>query len=404
MFDRIIQFSLSHRLLVIFAYIVLSGAGIYVMGTLPVDVFPEFAPPQVVIQTQAPGMSPQDVESLVTFPIETAINGTPNVESVRSSSSVGLSTVLAVFKWGTNIYQDRQLVNERLQTARERFPVGVEPPVMLPVTSAVGWLVKYSLTSDTVSALDLRTYSDWVVRPRILAIPGIASVVSIGGGVKQYQVEISPEKLRAYNLTLADAVRALEETNRNAPGGFLIQSGQEYIVTGLGRIRANSLADVENTVVAERAGTPILVSHIATVRFGEEVKRGDGALMEKPAVIGTISKLYGADTLTTTYAVERALDGIRATLPPWDLDEHSGVSPGDVHRAVNRQPERGAHRGWNHRHYHPLHFPAQLSNLFHQFSGDSDVSALRHDHHEDHWHRHQCHDPRWAGNRDRGSR
>ena len=158
MFDRIIQFSLSHRLLVIFAYIVLSGAGMYVMGTLPVDVFPEFAPPQVVIQTQAPGMSPQDVESLVTFPIETAINGTPNVESVRSSSSVGLSTVLAVFKWGTNIYQDRQLVNERLQTARERFPVGVEPPVMLPVTSAVGWLVKYSLTSDTVSALDLRTY------------------------------------------------------------------------------------------------------------------------------------------------------------------------------------------------------------------------------------------------------
>ena len=315
MFDRIIQFSLSHRLLVIFAYIVLSGAGIYVMGTLPVDVFPEFAPPQVVIQTQAPGMSPQDVESLVTFPIETAINGTPNVESVRSSSSVGLSTVLAVFKWGTNIYQDRQLVNERLQTARERFPVGVEPPVMLPVTSAVGWLVKYSLTSDTVSALDLRTYSDWVVRPRILAIPGIASVVSIGGGVKQYQVEISPEKLRAYNLTLADAVRALEETNRNAPGGVLIQSGQEYIVTGLGRIRANSLADVENTVVAERAGTPILVSHIATVRFGEEVKRGDGAFMEKPAVIGTISKLYGAETLTTTYAVERALDGIRATLP-----------------------------------------------------------------------------------------
>lgn len=316
MFDRIIQFSLSHRLLIIFAYVILFGAGIYVMGTLPVDVFPEFAPPQVVIQTQAPGMSPQDVESLVTFPIETAINGTPNVENVRSSSSVGLSTVLTVFKWGTNIYQDRQLVNERLQTARERFPAGVEPPVMLPVTSAVGWLVKYSLTSDTVSPLDLRTYSDWVVRPRILAIPGIASVVSIGGGVKQYQVEISSDKLRSYGLTFAGVVRAIGEANRNAPGGFLVQSGQEYIVTGLGRIRANSLADVGNIVIAERAGTPILVSNIATVRFGEEVKRGDGAFMDKPAVIGTISKLYGADTLTTTYAVERALNDIRSTLPP----------------------------------------------------------------------------------------
>lgn len=316
MFDRIIQFSLSHRLLVLFAYFVLTMGGIYVTGTLPVDVFPEFAPPQVVIQTQAPGMSPQDIEALVTFPIETAVNGTPNVENVRSSSSVGLSTVTVVFAWGTDIYQDRQLVNERLQTARDRFPAGVEPPLMLPVTSAVGWLVKYSLTSDTVSPLDLRTYSDWVVRPRILAISGVASVVSIGGGVKQYQVEISPDKLRSYGLTLADAVGALEQTNRNAPGGFLVQGGQEYIVTGLARIHANSLADVGNTIVTERGGTPIRVSQIATVRFGEEVKRGDGAFMDKPAVIGTISKLYGADTLTTTYKVEQALKEIQTALPP----------------------------------------------------------------------------------------
>jgi CzcA family heavy metal efflux pump len=261
-------------------------------------------------------MSPQDVEALITFPIETAVNGTPHVENVRSSSSVGLSTVTVVFQWGTDIYQDRQLVTERIQTARERFPAGVEPPMMLPVTSAVSWLIKYSLTSHTVSPLDLRTYSDWVVRPRILAIAGVASVVSMGGGVKQYQVEISPDKLRSYGLTLAEAVRALEETNRNAPGGFVVRGGQEYIVTGLGRIRPNSLSDVENTVVAERAGTPIRVSEIGTVRFGEEVKRGDAAFMDKPAVIGTISKLYGADTLTTTYKVEQALKEIKAGLPP----------------------------------------------------------------------------------------
>jgi CzcA family heavy metal efflux pump len=316
MFDRIIQWSLSHRLLVVFGYLVLLFGGLYVMGTLPVDVFPEFAPPQVVVQTQAPGMSPRDVESLITFPIETAINGTPNVENVRSSSSVGLSTVIVVFRWGTNIYLDRQLVSERLQTARDRFPAGVEPPVMLPVTSAVSWLVKYSLTSDTVSPMELRTFADWNIRPRMLAISGVASAVAIGGGVKQYQVEISPDKLRSYGLTLESVVRALESANRNVPGGFLVRSGQEYIVTGLGRIRPNSLSDVANIVVAERAGTPILVSNVASVRFGEEVKRGDGAFLGKPAVIGTISKLYGADTLTTTYKVENALKEIRASLPP----------------------------------------------------------------------------------------
>ena len=315
MFDRIIRFSLTHRLLVIFVYAVLLAAGLVALKTLSVDVFPEFAPPQVVIQTQAPGMSPQDVESLITFPLETAINGTPNVETVRSSSSVGLSTVTVVFKWGTDIYQDRQLVNERLQSARERFPVGTQDPVMLPVTSAVGWLVKYALTSTTMSPMDLRTLSDWSMRPRLLSIPGIASAVSIGGGVKQYQVELSPEKLRSYGLSLEDAVHALESANRNVPGGFIVRSGQEYTVTGLGRVRAQSLADVANIVIAERGGTPILVSNIADVKLGEEPKRGDGAFMGEPAVIGTVSKLYGADTLTTTYKVEAALDDIKKTLP-----------------------------------------------------------------------------------------
>ncbi len=315
MFDRIIQWSLTHRLLVIFVYAVLFFGGFVALRTLPVDVFPEFAPPQVVLQTQAPGMSPTDVESLVTFPIETAINGTPNVENVRSSSSVGLSTVTVVFKWGTNIYQDRQLVNERLQAARERFPPGVEPPVMLPVTSAVGWLVKYSLTSATVSPTDLRTYADWTIRPRMLSIPGVASAVAMGGGVKQYQVEVSPDKLRSYGLTLGSVTRALEDSNRDVPGGFMIRSSQEYIITGLGRVRPGSLTDVGNIVVAERNGTPILISNVATVKFGEEVKRGDAAFMGKPAVIGTISKLYGADTLTTTAKVEAALNEMKASLP-----------------------------------------------------------------------------------------
>lgn len=313
MFDRIIKWSLSNRLLVIAAYIVFLAVGILIVRKMTLDVFPEFAPPQVVIQTESPGLSPENVETLITFPIESAVNGTPNVEAVRSKSSVGLSTVVVVFQWGTNIYTARQLVNERLQLARSNFPPGTNSPVMLPITSAVSWLVKYSLTSETVSPLDLRTLSDWEIRNRLLAIPGVASVVSIGGGVKQYQVLISLEKLFHYNLTVKDVLDAASRANVNVPGGFLSTGGQEYIVTGIGRLR--SLDDLKNTVVTERKGTPIRIGDLAEVRLGPEVPRGDASYNGKRAVIGTVSKAFGADTLTVTYQVEQALKEIQRTLP-----------------------------------------------------------------------------------------
>ena len=185
MFNAIIRWSLNNKLLIVVVTAIFFGVSLYLVTQMPVDVFPEFAPPQVVIQTEAPGLSPEDVEALITFPIESAVNGTPGVDAVRSSSSVGLSTIIIVFKSDTNIYTARQLVNERIQVVLDRFPPGTNPPVLLPVTSAVGWLIKYSLTSDNVSPMELRTISDWVIRPRILAIGGIASVVSIGGEVKQ---------------------------------------------------------------------------------------------------------------------------------------------------------------------------------------------------------------------------
>jgi CzcA family heavy metal efflux pump len=313
MFNRIIQSSLKNRLLVITGYVIVLLAGIFVVQRMTLDVLPEFAPPQVVIQTQSPGLSPEDVETLITFRIETAVNGTPGVDLVRSKSSAGLSTVIVVFRWGTDIYTARQLVNERLQEVREQFPPGTEAPMMLPITSAVSWLVKFSLQSDKVPLLDLRTLCDWDIRNRILATPGIASVVCMGPGPKQYQVLLSSPKLLQYNISVKEVLEHLRETNRNVPGGFNVVTGQEFVVTGVGRI--SSIEDLKKTVIAEREGVPIPLEQVAQVKFGPEFPRGDSAYVGKPAIIGTVSKLFGADTLTVTYKVEEALQEIRKTLP-----------------------------------------------------------------------------------------
>jgi Cu/Ag efflux pump CusA len=313
MFNRLIAWSLHNRLIVLAITLVLFVAGGYALQRMPVDVFPEFAPPQVVIQTEVSGMAPQDVESLVTYPLESAINGTPGVSDVRSKTSVGLSTITVIFNANTDVYLDRQLINERIQNVLSRLPAGTKPPVMLPVTSAVGWLVKYALTSDTLSPEELRTLSDWEIRPRILALGGIASVVSIGGEVKQYQVRLDPNRMFAYQISAEEVRKALEKSNTNVPGAFLQQPGQELIVGGVGRI--SSLDDLKNTIIVMRNGAPVTIANVAEVAFGGEIKRGDGAFAMKNAVIGTISKAYGADTLTTTYKVESALAEIKKQLP-----------------------------------------------------------------------------------------
>ena len=313
MFNWIIESSLKNRLLIITAYVIVLLGGIFVVQRMTLDVLPEFAPPQVVIQTQSPGLSPEDVETLITFRIETAVNGTPGVDLVRSKSSAGLSTVIVVFAWGTDIYTARQLVNERLQEIREQFPPGTESPVMLPITSAVSWLIKFSLQSDKLPLLDLRTLCDWDIRNRILAIPGIASVVCMGPGPKQYQVLLSSPKLLQYSVSVKEVLEHLRESNRNVPGGFNVVSGQEFVVTGVGRI--SSIEDLKKTVIAEREGVPIPLEQVAQVKFGPEFPRGDSAFMGKPAIIGTVSKLFGADTLTVTYKVEEALQEIRKSLP-----------------------------------------------------------------------------------------
>ena len=313
MFNFIIAWSLHNRLLVLAVAATAFIAGYYVLNDMSVDVFPEFAPPQVVIQTEAPGLAPQDVEALITYPLESAINGTPAVDVVRSSSSVGLSTIVVVFQAGTDVYLDRQLVNERIQSVAGSLPAGSHVPVMLPVTSAVGWLVKYSLTSKTVSAMELRTIADWDIRPRLLAAGGIASATAMGGDVKQYQVRLDPQRLLAYKISAEEVRKALEGANLNVPGAFVQRGAEELIVGGQGRVV--SLADLRRTVLTVRKGVPITLANVAEVGFGSEIKRGDAAFGMDHAVIGTISKIYGADTVTTTAKVESVLAGVKKDLP-----------------------------------------------------------------------------------------
>ncbi|KTD23964.1 efflux RND transporter permease subunit [Legionella maceachernii] len=312
MFQYLISWSLKNRLLILAITIAVCLYGGYTLTKMPVDVFPEFAPPQVTIQTQASGLAPQEVEALITYPLESAINGTPGVTRVRSKTAVGLSTITVVFADKTDIYRDRQLINERIQQVMGQLPSGANP-VMLPVISVVGWLMKYALVSNTVSPEELRTISDWVIRPRILALGGVASVVSLGGEVKQYQVRLDPARMLAYRISVEEVNQALANSNRNVPGAFLQKSGTELIVGAIGRVK--TLGDIRQTIITTRKGIPITIDNVATVAFGGEIKRGDAAYNLDHAVIGTISKTYGADTLATTSKVQEALDEIKASLP-----------------------------------------------------------------------------------------
>ncbi|MEO7987776.1 MAG: efflux RND transporter permease subunit, partial [Gemmatimonadales bacterium] len=252
MLNKVIAWSLQNRWLVLAGGVLLLILGGRQLSQLPIDVFPDITAPQVTILTEAPGMSPQEVEALVSFPIESSINGAANVTAVRSSSAIGLSVVTVTFAYGTNIYIARQLVAEKLQLALAQLPEGVQPPVMGPISSRLGEIMTFAMTSTRTSPMDLRTLADWTVRTRLLSVPGVSQVIVIGGDRKQYQVLVSPAKLRAYDLTLNQVFDAVRESNVNAPGGFLQTPGQESIIRGIGRV--TSLADLENTVVSSRGG------------------------------------------------------------------------------------------------------------------------------------------------------
>lgn len=324
MLNAIIEFSLRQRLLVVAFSVFLIGYGTWAALNMDIDVFPNLNRPRVVIMTEAHGMAPEEVEALITFPIETAINGANGVEAVRSSSGVGISVVYVEFDWGTDIYNDRQIVNERLQLVQEKMPAGAKPQ-LAPVSSIMGQIVMVGLWSENgdTTPMEVRTMADWVLRPRLLTIPGVSQVFTMGGERKQFQVLVNPDLLVRYDISLHDVEQAVSDSNQNATGGYLDEQGpNEFLVRSLGRVQ--SIEDVKKTVVSIRDSRPVLLSQVARVIAGPQVKRGDSAAFVKqadgsfsggPAVILTINKQPNADTREVTEAIAKALEEMRPSLP-----------------------------------------------------------------------------------------
>ncbi|WP_341737334.1 efflux RND transporter permease subunit [Microcoleus sp. CAWBG640] len=313
MFSTILRWVINRRWLVVLATIIISLWTLYIIPKMPLDVFPPFAPPQVEIQTEAPGLAPEEIESLVTLPIESAINGTPGVTAVRSSSAVGISVVKVIFDWNTEIYQARQLITERLQQAQNKLPVGVKTPQISPTTSPVGTVITYAFTSETTSLMEVRRLVDWQVTNRLLAVTGVAQVVAYGGEQRQYQVLVEPAKLKAFNVSLQQVSEAVAAANVNAPGGYLITPDKETLIRGVGRIE--SIADLQQSAIASRQGTVVRIGDVADVKIGAGIKRGDGSFNGKKAVIVMVNRQPVADTPTVTKAVEAAMAEVQQALP-----------------------------------------------------------------------------------------
>jgi len=311
MLNRIIRWSIEHRLIVIIAAIVLLGYGGVVTLQAPVDVFPDLTAPTVTVLTESHGMAPEEVEALVSLPIEAVMNGTAGVFRVRSNSAAGISIVFVEFSLGTDIFRARQLVSEKL--GQVRLPAGIRPPVLGPISSTMGEIMLISMNAKTTSSMDLRSMADWVIRPRLLGVPGVAQVMIIGGDTKQYQVLVDPARLRDYGLTLDEVTRAAGAANVNASGGFLERPDLEYFIRARGRV--NTVEDLANSVITVRNSTPILIRNVADVRTGAALKRGDGSFNMRSDVIATVQKQPNANTLDVTNDVEKALAALKPTLP-----------------------------------------------------------------------------------------
>ncbi|HEX9582497.1 MAG TPA: efflux RND transporter permease subunit, partial [Gemmatimonadales bacterium] len=312
MLDQLIAWALRNRFLVLAAATLALIAGWWTAARMPVDVFPDLTAPTVTVLTEAHGMAPEEVEALVTFPIETAVNGATGVRRVRSSTAQGVSVVWVEFDWGTDIFRARQIVSEKLQTVAAALPAGVSPPVLAPVSSIMGEIMMIGLTGPQ-SPMELRTVADWTIRRRLLAVPGVAQVIPIGGDVRQYQVLADPARMLATGVTLGEVLAAAEGSNANAAGGVYMDRGQEYVIRGIGRIQGAD--DVAQTVVAVRGQVPVLLGQVADIVVGPAPKYGDGSVDGEPGVVLAVLKQPGANTLELTRRIERELADVQRTLP-----------------------------------------------------------------------------------------
>ncbi|MBV2234741.1 MAG: CusA/CzcA family heavy metal efflux RND transporter [Sterolibacterium sp.] len=319
MIGQIIEWSLRNRLFVVIGALLLLIWGTLESLRTPVDVFPDLTAPTVTVVSEVPGMSPGDIETLVTFPIEATLNGAPGVRRVLSSSKIGLSIITVEFAWGTDSYLARQIVSEKLQLAQASLPARMEPPVMAPAASIMGEIMFIALTWDNPQQAPdngtvlLKNTADHVLRKRLLAVPGVAEILPIGGDLQQYQVTLKPDLLAAYGLTIDEAIKAASDSNRNATAGFYSENGQEYLIQGIGRVR--TLDDIADAVVAMRKGQPVLLRNIADITLDTAITRGIGSTNGKPAVVLGIQRQPAANTLALTRALDKMLAEIQAELP-----------------------------------------------------------------------------------------
>lgn len=314
MLNKIIRYSLNNRLLVLVASILLMFAGIYTSLKMDVDVFPDLNAPTVVVMTEAPGMAPEEVERLVTFPVETALNGATDVRRVRSSSTTGFSVVWVEFDWGTDIYRARQITSEKLAVVGESLPQGVGTPTLGPQSSILGEMMIIGLTADTTSLRDLRTLADWTIRSRLLSIGGVAQVTVIGGEMKEYQILLDLPRMKQYGVSLDEVLAAAREMNRNANGGILYEYGNEYIIRGA--VATTDIDAIAKAVVKRIDGVPLLMGDIAEVKIGDKApKLGCASVEAHPAVLLTVTKQPNTSTLDLTDQLLKSVDELKKNMP-----------------------------------------------------------------------------------------
>ncbi len=314
MFTWLLNFSLKNRLIVILIGLIIMVYGAFTLQSMPVDVFPDLNKPTVTVMTEAGGMASEEVEQLITFPLETLMNGLPGVESVRSISSAGLSFIYITFNWSTDIYRARQMVSERLNTMENTLPDKVMPR-MGPISSIMGEIMQIAIPIDEakISPMQVREYADWVLRPRLMAIPGVAQVIPIGGQVRQFQVQPNTRRMSELGVTVSQLEGVLRGHSSNTSGGFIEVNSKEYLIRNIGR--TSSLDDLRNLAVTTKGGQPILLKQIAEVTFAPAVKRGDAGYEGGPAVILGIQKQPSADTIDLSLKIENALNQLKQGLP-----------------------------------------------------------------------------------------
>ncbi len=310
---HLIQWSIDHHWMVIAMSLLLAGAGLWIARDMPVDVFPDLTAPTVTVLTEGHGMAPDEMESLVTFPIEAAINGASGVRRVRSATAIGIAVVWVEFDWGTDIFMARQIVAEKMALVSGNLPPQVERPILAPISSIMGEILFFAISSDTDDQLMLRTIADTVVRRRILAVPGVSQVTPIGGAERQFQVVAHPDRLRANNVAVNELLDAVRGASQNTSAGIYVEGPQEYVLQTIGRVRTP--AEIGDSVVAMRGDRSVLIRDVADVREGPALKRGEGSRNGKPAVIVGVQKQPGANTIELTARLDRELDALQRELP-----------------------------------------------------------------------------------------